>query len=209
MAATDAIVFPVKNQAYRVYFTVRDSTGAVITSWTSPTAVVTKDGGATASSTNTPTEIGTSGLGYLDLTATEMNAYSTTIKVSVTNANSRDTVVVLITEGVTQTSTSVWAYGTRTLTSFGTLVADIWSYVTRTLTSGSGLWGDTIPTWDPTVNITTYDQLFSFLRTLSYYAGRDTGNIGYLCDENDDIVAQYSFNSTDTGGFRSKPTEYP
>lgn len=31
---------------------------------------------------------------------------------------------------------AVWAAGTRTLTGFGTLVADIWSYVTRTLTSG-------------------------------------------------------------------------
>lgn len=30
---------------------------------------------------------------------------------------------------------AVWAVGTRTLTSFGTLVADIWSYATRTLTS--------------------------------------------------------------------------
>ena len=148
-------------------------------------------------------------MGYLDLTATEMNAYNVSLKVSVTNANSRDTVIMLITEGATQLSTSVWAYGSRTLTSFGTLVADIWSYVTRTLTSGSGLWGDTIPTWDPSVTITTYDQLFSFLRTLSYYSGRDTGNIGYLCDDSDNPIAQYSFNSTDTGGFRSKPTVYP
>lgn len=35
-------------------------------------------------------------------------------------------------------ATSVWASGTRTLTSFGTLVADIWANVTRTLTSGGG-----------------------------------------------------------------------
>ncbi len=33
----------------------------------------------------------------------------------------------------------VWSVGTRTLTSFGTLVADIWSYTTRTLTSLSAL----------------------------------------------------------------------
>ena len=33
----------------------------------------------------------------------------------------------------------VWSAGTRTLTSFGTLVADIWSYTTRTLTSLSAL----------------------------------------------------------------------
>lgn len=38
----------------------------------------------------------------------------------------------------TEIGTAVWASGTRTLTGFGTLVADIWSYVTRTLTSGGG-----------------------------------------------------------------------
>lgn len=32
----------------------------------------------------------------------------------------------------------IWAHGTRTLTGYGTLVADIWSYTTRTLTSGGG-----------------------------------------------------------------------
>jgi hypothetical protein len=38
----------------------------------------------------------------------------------------------------TLTAAQVWANATRTLTSFGTLVADVWSYVTRTLTSGGG-----------------------------------------------------------------------
>lgn len=33
----------------------------------------------------------------------------------------------------------VWAAGTRTLTSFGTLVADIWAAVTRTLTAGTNI----------------------------------------------------------------------
>lgn len=32
---------------------------------------------------------------------------------------------------------SVWAYTTRTLTSFGTLIADIWGYATRTLTQSA------------------------------------------------------------------------
>jgi len=32
---------------------------------------------------------------------------------------------------------NVWAVGTRTLTSFGTLIADIWGYVTRILTAGT------------------------------------------------------------------------
>lgn len=48
---------------------------------------------------------------------------------------------------------SVWAYGSRTLTGFGTLVADIWAYATRTLTSvdallggiAAGIWGEALP----------------------------------------------------------------
>jgi len=35
---------------------------------------------------------------------------------------------------VADTATAVWAYATRTLSSFGTLVADVWGYATRTLT---------------------------------------------------------------------------
>lgn len=35
----------------------------------------------------------------------------------------------------TLTAQQVWEYGTRTLSSFGTLVADLWAYTTRTLTS--------------------------------------------------------------------------
>jgi hypothetical protein len=34
-------------------------------------------------------------------------------------------------------ATAVWAAGTRTLTGFGTLVADIWAYATRTLTQSA------------------------------------------------------------------------
>ncbi len=36
---------------------------------------------------------------------------------------------------VADVATAVWAAGTRTLTSFGTLIADIWSYAARTLTA--------------------------------------------------------------------------
>jgi len=35
----------------------------------------------------------------------------------------------------THDAASVWSVGTRTLTGFGTLIADIWSYTTRTLTN--------------------------------------------------------------------------
>jgi hypothetical protein len=60
------------------------------------------------------------------LTATqvriEMDANSTKLDVAVSTRS-------------TLTATQVWANGTRTLTAFGTLVADIWAYATRTLTA--------------------------------------------------------------------------
>lgn len=42
----------------------------------------------------------------------------------------------------TLTAADVWANGTRTLSSFGTLVADIWAYATRTLSSYGTLVAD-------------------------------------------------------------------
>jgi len=44
---------------------------------------------------------------------------------------------------VSDVATAVWAASTRTLSSFGTLVSDIWSNATRTLTSGGGGGGGT------------------------------------------------------------------
>lgn len=38
-------------------------------------------------------------------------------------------------DAASKVATAVWASGTRTLTSFGTLIADIWSYGSRTLSS--------------------------------------------------------------------------
>lgn len=45
-----------------------------------------------------------------------------------------DNVNATISSRSTLTAADVWTYATRTLTSFGTLVADVWSYGTRTLT---------------------------------------------------------------------------
>ena len=50
-----------------------------------------------------------------------------------------------VTTRSSHSAADVWAVGTRTLTSFGTLVADIWAYTTRTLSSFGSLvtdiWG--------------------------------------------------------------------
>lgn len=60
---------------------------------------------------------------YDGATQADLNAVQTTITTAIAALNNLS-------------AAQVWSYGTRTLTSFGTLIADIWSNVTRTLTSG-------------------------------------------------------------------------
>lgn len=74
MASTDATPVPVKNQAYRVTFPIFDADGDLVTGATCDSEV-SKDGGTFTDCTNEGTEIATSsGIYYLDLTQTEMNA---------------------------------------------------------------------------------------------------------------------------------------
>lgn len=87
MAAENATTFPIRGQAYRVLLHFRDTSGNLITSWSSPAAILSKDGAATASTGSAPVEIGTSGMGYLELTAAEMTANSVQVKATVSNAN--------------------------------------------------------------------------------------------------------------------------
>jgi len=94
MAATDATPVAIKNQAYRHYFCIRDAAGAIVTGWTGQDSERSLDGATMADCTNEATEIATSsGCGYLELTATEMNTSCTTVKVTVTNTDALDYVV--------------------------------------------------------------------------------------------------------------------
>ncbi len=96
MSASDALPVPRKNAAYRVYFPMLKNDGTVITGWTSPAASISKDGATAASASNTPTEIASSfGIGYLDLTSTEMNADCVVIKATVSNTGALSQVLVL------------------------------------------------------------------------------------------------------------------
>lgn len=89
MASTDATAIPVKNQAFRVTFPITTSAGALVAGATGLDSEVSKDAGTFTDCTNEATQIATSsGIYYLDLTASEMNA---------------DTVAVIVksTEGLT------------------------------------------------------------------------------------------------------------
>lgn len=89
MASTDAKVFPVIGEAYRLYGTIISSaTGNPITGGlTGVAATISKDGASFASTTNSPVEIGTTGKYYLELTAAEMNATSVWVSVAASNTN--------------------------------------------------------------------------------------------------------------------------
>lgn len=74
MATSDAQPFPIKNRALYFEFPLIDSTGALKSAAGSLDSEISKDGGAFSDCTNEAVEIGSSGIYYLDLTATEMNA---------------------------------------------------------------------------------------------------------------------------------------
>lgn len=94
MASTDAQPFPIKNKAFRVTFPLIDSTGALKTAAGSLDSEISKDAGTFADCTNEATEIATSsGMYYLDLTATEMNADTVAIIVKSAGALTQPLVI--------------------------------------------------------------------------------------------------------------------
>ena len=96
MATTDATPIPVKNQAYRVTFPILDADGDLVTAATALDSEVSKDAGTFVDCTNEATEIATSsGMYYLDLTATEMNADTVAIIVKTTSSGAKTTPMVL------------------------------------------------------------------------------------------------------------------
>lgn len=96
MASTDATAIPIKNQAYRVTFPILDADGDLVTGATGLDSEVSKDGGTFADCTNEATEIATSsGIYYLDLTSTEMNADTVAIIVKTSSSGAKTTPIVL------------------------------------------------------------------------------------------------------------------
>lgn len=95
MASTDAKPIIKKNTAYRVTFPIYDNTGALVTGAAGLDSEVSKDGGAFADCTNEATEIATSsGIYYLDLTSTEMNADTVALIVKTSTTNAKTSVLI-------------------------------------------------------------------------------------------------------------------
>ena len=99
MASTDAMPIPRKNVAFRATFPIYDADGDLVTGATGLDSEVSKDGGAFADCTNEATEIATSsGIYYLDLTSTEMNADTVVVQVKTSSSGAKTTVLVLYPE---------------------------------------------------------------------------------------------------------------
>lgn len=99
MASSDAIPVPKKNTAFRVVFPIIDADGDLVTGATGLDSEVSKDQGTFADCTNEATEIATSsGVYYLDLTSTEMNADCVCVIVKTTSSGAKTTVLVFYPE---------------------------------------------------------------------------------------------------------------
>lgn len=94
MASTDARLIPYKNAAWRVTFTILDADGDPVSGATGLDSEVSKDAAAFADCTNEATEIGSSGVYYLDLTNSEMNADTVAIRVQTSSSGAKTTIIV-------------------------------------------------------------------------------------------------------------------
>lgn len=133
MASTDARLIPYKNAAWRVTFPIFDADGDTVTGATGLDSEISKDGGAFADCTNEATEIGSSGIYYLDLTSTEMNADTVAIQVKTSSSGAKTTNIVTYPQEADDVRVSVthWA---------GTAVAtpDTAGYPKVTIKAGTG-----------------------------------------------------------------------
>lgn len=96
MAQTDAVPQPKRAAAYRVYYPLYLTTGALVSTATSIDTEVSKDGGSFTDCTNEWTEVGTTGNGYIDLTASEMTANNVNLKTTFSNTNNMPAVVNIV-----------------------------------------------------------------------------------------------------------------
>jgi len=112
MASTDAKPIPQKNGAYRVTFPILDADGDLVTGASGLDSEISKDGGTFADCTNEATEIATSsGVYYLDLTSTEMNADCVAIIVKTSTSGGKTTVIVLYPEEAGDIRVNVTQFG--------------------------------------------------------------------------------------------------
>lgn len=111
MASTDARPVPRKNTAYRVYFPILDADGDLVTGASSLDSEVSIDGGSFADCTNEATEIGSTGIYYLDLTSGEMNGDAVVVQVKTATSGAKTTPIIFYPEEVGDFRVNVEQFG--------------------------------------------------------------------------------------------------
>ena len=112
MVSSDATAIPIKNQAYRVTFCILDGDGDLIPGAAGLDSEISKDGGTFTDVTAEATEIATaSGMYYLDLTQTEMNADTVALIIKTTTTGAKTTPIVLYPAETTDIPVNVAAIG--------------------------------------------------------------------------------------------------
>jgi hypothetical protein len=112
MASTDAKPVPQKNVAYRVTFPIYDADGDLVTGATGLDSEISKDAGTFTDCTNEATEIATSsGMYYLDLTSTEMNADTVAVIVKTSSSGAKTTPIILYPEEAGDIRVNVTQFG--------------------------------------------------------------------------------------------------
>lgn len=178
MAASDANVFPPKNTAYRIPLSFRKNDGTLITGWTGAASVVATD--ASSGAGGTPTEIGSTGLGYLDLTSGQMNGELIQVLATVTNTDALPAIVSIYTGGIAEMQAA--------LPTDASIATEVWATAPTIPTASevaTAVWGASITaptdghptTYGPLVVLTLYFQRNLWTKvgeTLSLYATGDT-----------------------------------
>lgn len=102
---------------------------------------------------------------------------------------------------VSDVATAVWAAGTRTLTSFGTLASDVWSVVTRTLTGigSSGIASETNATTNTNSIISEVNANEAKIDIIDTNVDSILTLVNNLPDENDIALAVWDFEQTGLG----------
>lgn len=185
----------VSTSTYPIVFFMADSTDHVTgKTGLTPTVTISKNGGAFGAALGAVAEIA-SGWYSLAGNATDRNtAGALAIHATASGADPADVLVhitsmdpfavavpgdamELTSDERTSIGTAVWGSTTRTLSGFGTLVADIWANATRTLTSSSG--GATAQqVWEYATRALTDKSGFSL--TSAYDAAKTAVTVGDL-----------------------------
>lgn len=140
MASTDAKATAYWGVAHRLIFPILDADGDLVTGATGLDSEVSKDQGTFADCTNEATEIATSsGMYYLDLTATEMEADCVAVIVKTSSSGAKTTVLVVYTEpGLRTRKAQAGAAGTLTLDASASATDDFYNGCLVRLVGGTG-----------------------------------------------------------------------